>query len=91
MVCYVAPPPLTCALFPFDRVPVARVSNAAELAEWFRYEPRATASVDSKGRSKYIIEIPLVRRYGYYLWSILAVVSSISFLVSCVSPVSSLT
>lgn len=50
------------------------------LAEWIRYEPTAQTSTDSKGRARYTISIPLVRRYQYYVWSILAVIASISFL-----------
>ena len=60
--------------------PQQEMKDWVRLAEWLRYEPRAQTSIDSKGRAKYIIEIPLVRRYDYYVWSILAVISSISFL-----------
>ena len=73
--------------------PQVEMKDWVRLAEWRRYEPTAETSTDSKGRlqcaeliwlaawlGRDTIKIPLVRRYEYYVWSILGVIASISFL-----------
>ena len=70
----------TFVQFHHSRGPQVEMKDWVRLAEWYRYEPSATTSVDSKGRAKYTISVPLVRKYDYYVWSILGVIGSISFL-----------
>ena len=70
----------TFVQFHNSRGPQVEMKDWVRLAEWYRYEPSATTSVDSKGRAKYTISVPLVRKYDYYVWSILGVIGSISFL-----------
>jgi len=60
--------------------PQMEMKDWVHLPEWSRYEPEGTATTDSKGRARYVITLPLVRRYDYYVWNICAVISSITFL-----------
>jgi len=60
--------------------PQIEMKDWVRLSEWIRYAPEANTYTDSKGRARYTISIPLVRRYQYYVWSILLVMCGVSFL-----------
>jgi len=60
--------------------PQAECKDWVTLSEWLIYEPTARCNFDSKRRARYTISIPVVRKSGYYVWTVLAVISSICFL-----------
>ena len=45
-----------------------------------RYEPHGTAELDSKGRAKYTITLPMLRRHQFYVTNVMAIMSAICFL-----------
>ena len=43
----------------------ASVKDWVKLSEWERFEPHGTAGTDSKGRAKYTITLPMLRRHRF--------------------------
>ena len=58
----------------------ASVKDWVKLSEWERFEPHGTAGTDSKGRAKYTITLPMLRRHRFYVTNVMAIMSAICFL-----------
>jgi len=56
------------------------IKDWIKLAEWSRYVPDCKASEDSKGRAKFVIRFPVVRKSGFFVWNVLGVVFMITLL-----------
>ena len=56
------------------------VKDWVKLSEWERYEPHGRAYTDSKGRAKYTITLPMLRRHRFYVTNVMAIMSAICFL-----------
>ena len=56
------------------------VKDWVKLSEWERFEPHGTAGTDSKGRAKYTITLPMLRRHRFYVTNVMAIMSAICFL-----------
>ena len=63
-----------------DGIAQVEVKDWVKLSEWERYEPRGIAEVDSKGRAKYTITLPMLRRHQFYVFNVMAIMSAICFL-----------
>ena len=63
-----------------DGSPQTEVKDWVKLSEWERFEPHATAEVDSKGRARYAITLPMLRRHRFYVTNVMAIMSAICFL-----------
>ena len=63
-----------------NQQPQVEVKDWVKLSEWERYEPYAKCKSDHKGRARYTVTMPMLRRSRFYLANVLAIMSAICFL-----------
>jgi len=60
--------------------PQMEFKDWVKLSEWVRYEPRACTKLDSAGRARYEIVVPMVRKSEYYTLNVMGVMACICML-----------